>query len=60
VSSEQRIEVGTAFKLLYRSNLNTSQALERIAEEIRTAKPSIISSTSSNACAVDAWDARTK
>ena len=30
VSVEQRMEVGTAFKLLYRSNLNTSQALERI------------------------------
>ncbi|HVF85220.1 MAG TPA: acyl-ACP--UDP-N-acetylglucosamine O-acyltransferase [Abditibacteriaceae bacterium] len=34
VSVEQRMEVGTAFKLLYRSNLNTSQALERIHAEV--------------------------
>jgi UDP-N-acetylglucosamine acyltransferase len=34
VSVEQRMEVGNAFKLLYRSNLNTSQALERIHAEI--------------------------
>ena len=34
VSSEQRTQVGNAFKLLYRSNLNTSQALERVHAEI--------------------------
>jgi len=34
VSVEQRMEVGNAFKLLYRSNLNTSQALERIHAEV--------------------------
>jgi UDP-N-acetylglucosamine acyltransferase len=34
VPSEQRTQVSTAFKLLYRSDLNTSQALERIHAEI--------------------------
>jgi UDP-N-acetylglucosamine acyltransferase len=34
VASEQRNQVGTAFKLLYRSNINTSQALERIHAEV--------------------------
>jgi UDP-N-acetylglucosamine acyltransferase len=34
VSVEVRNEIGTAFKLLYRSGLNTTQALERVAEEI--------------------------
>jgi len=34
VPSEQRIQVGNALKLLYRSDLNTSQALERIRAEI--------------------------
>ena len=34
VASEQRNQVGAAFKLLYRSNLNTSQALERIHAEV--------------------------
>ncbi len=34
VSVEQRMQVGTAFKLLFRSNLNTSQALERVHAEI--------------------------
>jgi UDP-N-acetylglucosamine acyltransferase len=34
VVSEQRNHVGTAFKLLYRSGLNTSQALERIHAEV--------------------------
>jgi UDP-N-acetylglucosamine acyltransferase len=34
ISSEQRNQVSTAFKLLYRSGLNTSQALERIYSEV--------------------------
>ncbi len=34
VESEQRNQVGTAFKLLYRSGLNTSQALERVHAEV--------------------------
>jgi UDP-N-acetylglucosamine acyltransferase len=34
VASEQRNQVGTAFKLLYRSGLNTSQALERVNAEV--------------------------
>jgi UDP-N-acetylglucosamine acyltransferase len=34
VPSEVRNQVSTAFKLLYRSGLNTSQALERIHAEI--------------------------
>jgi len=34
VTSSQRNEVGAAFKLLYRSDLNTTQALNRIAAEI--------------------------
>lgn len=34
VPSEQRIQVSNALKLLYRSDLNTSQALERIRAEI--------------------------
>lgn len=34
VPSEVRNQVGTAFKLLYRSGMNTSQALERIHAEI--------------------------
>ena len=34
VPSEQRNQVSTAFKLLYRSNLNTTQALERIYAEV--------------------------
>jgi UDP-N-acetylglucosamine acyltransferase len=34
VASEQRNQVGTAFKLLYRSGLNTTQALERIHAEV--------------------------
>ncbi len=34
VSQEQRNQISKAFKLLYRSELNTSQALERIAEEV--------------------------
>ncbi len=34
VESEQRNQIGTAFKLLYRSGLNTSQALERVHAEV--------------------------
>ncbi len=34
VSVEQRMQVGNAFKLLYRSNLNTSQALAQIEAEV--------------------------
>ena len=34
VESEQRNQIAKAFKLLYRSELNTSQALERIREEV--------------------------
>ena len=34
VDQEQRNQISKAFKLLYRSELNTSQALERIAEEV--------------------------
>ena len=34
VSAEVRNQVSTAFKLLYRSGLNTTQALERIRQEI--------------------------
>lgn len=34
VASEERNHVGTAFKLLYRSGLNTSQALERVHAEV--------------------------
>ena len=34
VSQEQRNQISKAFKLLYRSELNTSQALERIREEV--------------------------
>ncbi len=34
VASEQRNQVSAAFKLLYRSNLNTTQALDRIYAEV--------------------------
>ena len=34
VEQEQRNQIGKAFKLLYRSELNTSQALERIRAEV--------------------------
>ena len=34
VNQEQRNQISKAFKLLYRSELNTSQALERIREEV--------------------------
>ena len=34
VEQEQRNQIAKAFKLLYRSELNTSQALERIREEV--------------------------
>ena len=34
VPPEERNQIGRAFKLLYRSGLNTSQALERIREEV--------------------------
>ena len=34
VDQEQRNQISKAFKLLYRSELNTSQALERIREEV--------------------------
>jgi UDP-N-acetylglucosamine acyltransferase len=34
VTSEVRNQVSTAFKLLYRSGLNTTQALDRICEEV--------------------------
>ena len=34
VEQEQRNQISKAFKLLYRSELNTSQALERIREEV--------------------------
>ena len=34
VEQEQRNQIGKAFKLLYRSELNTTQALERISEEV--------------------------
>ena len=34
VPPEERNQIGKAFKLLYRSGLNTSQALERIREEV--------------------------
>ena len=34
VEQEQRNQIGKAFKLLYRSELNTTQALERIREEV--------------------------
>ena len=34
VDQEQRNQIAKAFKLLYRSELNTSQALERIREEV--------------------------
>jgi UDP-N-acetylglucosamine acyltransferase len=34
VASDERNHVGTAFKLLYRSGLNTSQALERVHAEV--------------------------
>jgi acyl-[acyl carrier protein]--UDP-N-acetylglucosamine O-acyltransferase len=34
VSPEERTHVATAVKLLFRSNLNTTEALERIRQEI--------------------------
>ncbi len=34
VHTAERTQVGAAFKLLYRSNLNTTQALERVKQEI--------------------------
>ena len=34
VPPEERNQIGAAFKLLYRSGLNTSQALERIRQEV--------------------------
>ena len=34
VEQEQRNQIGKAFKLLYRSELNTTQALERIRQEV--------------------------
>lgn len=34
VPPEVRVQVGAAFKLLYRSGLNTTQALQRIQEEV--------------------------
>ena len=34
VPSEERIQVSNAVKLLYRSELNTTEALSRIADEI--------------------------
>ncbi len=34
VEQEQRNQISKAFKLLYRSELNTTQALERISEEV--------------------------
>ncbi|HEX8464905.1 MAG TPA: acyl-ACP--UDP-N-acetylglucosamine O-acyltransferase [Abditibacterium sp.] len=34
VATEQRNQVGNAFKLLYRSGLNTTQGLERVREEV--------------------------
>lgn len=38
VASSERTQVGSAFKLLYRSNLNTTQALERVHAEIPTSE----------------------
>ena len=36
IEQEERNQISKAFKLLYRSELNTSQALERISEEVPT------------------------
>ena len=38
VASSERTQIGSAFKLLYRSNLNTTQALERVHAEIPTSE----------------------
>jgi UDP-N-acetylglucosamine acyltransferase len=38
VSSEQRAQVGAAFKLLYRSGLNTTQAIEQVKAEVPTSE----------------------
>ena len=39
ITSDERNQIGTAFKLLYRSDLNTSQAMERIHAEIPPSEP---------------------
>ncbi|RYX84049.1 acyl-ACP--UDP-N-acetylglucosamine O-acyltransferase [bacterium] len=39
ITSEERTQISAAFKLLYRSDLNTSQALERIQAEVPTSEP---------------------
>ena len=39
VLPEQRNQIGTAFKILFRSNLNTSQALEKVHAEVPSSEP---------------------
>jgi len=39
ITPEQRTQISTAFKLLYRSGLNTTQAMERIRAEVPRSEP---------------------
>ncbi len=39
ITSVERSQIGNAFKLLYRSDLNTTQAMERIQAEIPSSEP---------------------
>lgn len=39
ITTEERQQISSAFKLLYRSNLNTTQAIERVRAEVPPSEP---------------------